>query len=160
MTPVSRRKPLLWAAALAAALIGAYLAFAVFEVQALWTNTTVNEAAPGGREELARGAFHDVVHASAGSAIVFRDADGSRSLRLEDFSVDNGPDLYVYAVAAPDAADSASVEQAGFVNLGPLKANQGNQNYELPAEFDPARHQSIVIWCQRFGVNFAAAPLR
>jgi hypothetical protein len=48
----------------------------------------------------------------------------------------------------------------GFLSLGPLKGNRGNQTYELPAEFDPNKHRSISIWCQRFSVNFATAPLR
>jgi hypothetical protein len=66
----------------------------------------------------------------------------------------------VYAVAAKGASDSEMVLDAGFLNLGPLKGNKGNQTYELPAEFDPNKHRSISIWCQRFSVNFATAPLR
>jgi hypothetical protein len=46
------------------------------------------------------------------------------------------------------------------LNLGRLKGNQGNQNYELPADFDPSTYRSISVWCQRFSVNFATAPLR
>jgi hypothetical protein len=155
-----KRKPLLWAAALATVLVGAYLAFAVFEVQALFTNTTIDEAALGEPDAVASGTFHDVVHASSGSAVVFRNPDGSHGLRLENFSVDNGPDLFVYAVSAPDASDSDTVKAAGFIEVAALKANRGNQNYALPASFDPAKHQSIVIWCKRFGVNFATAPLK
>jgi hypothetical protein len=66
----------------------------------------------------------------------------------------------VYAVAAKDASDNETVLDAGFLNLGPLKGNKGNQTYELMAEFDPNKHRSISIWCQRFSVNFATAPLR
>ena len=53
-----------------------------------------------------------------------------------------------------------TVLDVGFLSLGPLKGNRGNQTYELPAEFDPNKHRSISIWCQRFSVNFATAPLR
>jgi hypothetical protein len=86
--------------------------------------------------------------------------DGSHILRLENLDIFNGPALYVYAVGAQDAKDSETVEEAGFLNLGPLKGNQGNQTYELPAQFDPEKHRSISIWCKRFSVNFATAPLR
>jgi Electron transfer DM13 len=86
--------------------------------------------------------------------------DGSHVLRLENPDIFNGPALYVYAVGAQDAEDSETVEEAGFLSLGPLKGNQGNQTYELPARFDPEKHRSISIWCKRFSVNFATAPLR
>lgn len=66
----------------------------------------------------------------------------------------------VFAVGAQDAKDSETVEEAGFLSLGPLKGNQGNQAYELPARFGPEKHRSISIWCKRFSVNFATAPLR
>jgi hypothetical protein len=65
----------------------------------------------------------------------------------------------VYLVAANDAADSATVTRAGFVELGPLKGNIGDQNYELPASVDLERYRAVTIWCKRFSVNFATAPL-
>ncbi len=67
--------------------------------------------------------------------------------------------LYVYAVAADDANDSDTVLEAGFLGLGPLKGNQGNQTYELPVDFDPAKYRAISVWCERFSVNFATVPL-
>ncbi|MGH9531728.1 MAG: DM13 domain-containing protein, partial [Terriglobales bacterium] len=65
----------------------------------------------------------------------------------------------VYAVAASDAADSDAVKKAGFVDLGALKGNQGDQNYDLPKDLDLSKYQSVSVWCKRFGVNFATAPL-
>ncbi|MGB3635099.1 MAG: DM13 domain-containing protein [Rubrobacteraceae bacterium] len=108
---------------------------------------------------ISAGAFHDAEYEGMGDAIVYRSEDGSYVLRLENLSVENGPDLYVYAVAADDAQDSITVEEAGFVNVGQLKGNRGNQTYELPADFDPEVHRAISIWCQRFSGNFATAPL-
>ncbi len=90
---------------------------------------------------------------------MYRLEDGSQVLRLENLDIFNGPALYVYAVAAYDANDSDTVLDAGFINLGPLKGNRGNQTYELPTGFDPAKYRSISVWCQRFSVNFATAPL-
>ncbi|HEY1015689.1 MAG TPA: DM13 domain-containing protein, partial [Herpetosiphonaceae bacterium] len=117
------------------------------------------EPEPAGPVVVSTGQFHDVDHDGYGTAIVFRNADGSYGLRFEDFYVSNGPALYVYAVAAPDAYDAATVTNAGFLDAGPLKGNKGNQNYALPAGFDPSVHRSIIIWCKRFSVNVLAAPL-
>ena len=46
-----------------------------------------------------------------------------------------------------------------YLDLGKLKGNVGGQNYELPPEFDPSVHRAILIWCLRFAVPFAVAPL-
>jgi hypothetical protein len=108
---------------------------------------------------LAAGSFHSVAHKSMGSAAVHRLADGRRILRFTNFETSNGPDVRVYLVAAADASDSASVTRAGFVELGELKGNIGDQNYELPASVDLARYRAVTIWCKRFSVNFATAPL-
>ena len=44
-------------------------------------------------------------------------------------------------------------------DLGKIKGNVGGQNYALPADFDPAVHRFVLVWCERFSVPFAAAPL-
>lgn len=100
-----------------------------------------------------------VAHESKGVTTVFQLPDGKRVLRLTEFTTSNGSELQLYLVAADDASDSDSVKKAGFVTLGALKGNQGDQNYELPAEIDLAKYRAATVWCRRFGVNFATAPL-
>ena len=86
--------------------------------------------------------------------------DGTRVLRLTSFSTSNGPDVRVYMVAADDAKDVATVQQAGFIDLGVLKGNIGDQNYSLSSDLDLAKYRAVSIWCKRFSVNFGAAALR
>ena len=71
----------------------------------------------------------------------------------------NGPDVRVYLVAATDASDNETVTRAGFVELGKLKGTEGDQNYEIPAGLDLGKYRAVTIWCRRFSVNFATAPL-
>ena len=78
-------------------------------------------------------------------------------LRFEDNTdIQNGPDLYVWVLPTEDYPDGGPIE---YIDLGKIKGNVGGQNYELPAEFDPAVHRTVLIWCLRFSVPFAAAPL-
>jgi hypothetical protein len=65
----------------------------------------------------------------------------------------------VYIVAAADAADDATVKKAGFIEVGKLKGTEGDQNYAIPAGLDLSKYRAVTIWCRRFGVNFATAPL-
>jgi hypothetical protein len=114
------------------------------------------QAAPA---TLLAGSFHSVAHETSGIATLFRLSDGSRVLRLTGFATSNGPDVRVYLVAAPDASDDATVKRAGFVELGKLKGNLGDQNYDVPANLDLDKYRAVTIWCRRFGVNFGTAPL-
>jgi hypothetical protein len=140
------------------------IAWYLFRPELLFINAAVNEAFPAASATLeplilAQGSFHSVAHSSRGKATVYELPDGKRWLRFTEFETSNGPDLHVYLVAAADATDSQTVTQAGFVTLGPLKGNLGDQNYELPANVDLSQYQAVTIWCRRFSVNFATAPL-
>ena len=75
------------------------------------------------------------------------------TLRLEDFAVRNGPDLFVYLSPSADGYTD------GVIELGRVKADRGNQNYEIPARTDASSARSVVIWCKQFAVQFATATL-
>jgi hypothetical protein len=104
---------------------------------------------------LAGGAFEGVAHSARGTARVIRTPRG-RVLTLTGFDVDNGPDLRVYVVAGPARSEE---EVDDFADLGALKGNRGDQQYDLPRSVDLARPHTVVIWCRAFSVNFARAPL-
>ena len=114
-----------------------------------------NQSAPG-QVDFARGTLRDgdPGHNGKGTARLIRARDGALSLRLENFSVTNGPDLFVYLSADPNrfSGDTAT-------NLGPLKATDGNLNYGVPPTTDMAKYQSVIIWCKQFKVTFAVATL-
>ena len=95
----------------------------------------------------------DDFHFGSGGARLIEAADGSLTLTLEDFSVQNGPDLFVYV--SPDA--NGWTESA--VNLGALKATDGTFSYEIPPEVRADDIASAVVWCKAFGVLFATASL-
>jgi hypothetical protein len=101
-----------------------------------------------------------VTHEGQGTAAIYRLPNGKRVLRLSNFEVLNGPDLFVWLSSAPDANNARTILKSRYVSLGRLKGNQGNQNYELPADLDLSQFNSVTIWCRRFSVNFATAPLK
>ena len=108
---------------------------------------------------LYQGEFYDIAHEGMGTATIYQLADGSRILRFENFEVLNGPELHVYLSPGDPIPDTVGVEIPGSVDLGFLKGNVGNQNYEIPADLDLSEFGSIVIWCVPFRVPFNAAPL-
>jgi electron transfer DM13 len=114
-------------------------------------------AAEGPRNVLlARGGFEPVAHSVTGTATAIRRGSGGDVLTLTGFEVDNGPDLRVYLVVGP-ARDESEVDD--FEDLGALKGNKGDQQYDIPRGLDLGRYSTVVIWCRAFSVNFARAPL-
>lgn len=107
---------------------------------------------------LVEGTFVDRSHPAEGVALVLNDGTEQRFLRFEDFATDNGPDLNVYLSTAPPDAPAGDFDDE-FVDLGDLKGNIGDQNYEIPPDVDLDRFSTVVIWCVRFGVAFGAAEL-
>jgi hypothetical protein len=103
------------------------------------------------------GTFHgsDDFHFGRGTARLIETSPGTFVVRLEDFAVRNGPDLYVYLSPSADGYADGSIE------LGRLKADTGSQNYPVPAGAldDPTVAASVVIWCRQFSHLFATAPL-
>lgn len=158
-TMISRRR--VWTAAAVAAV--ALIAFVLywFQPQALFMNQTVEEALPAGAavdENGSGGNFIGIGHSTSGRAVIIELEDGSRFLRLENLETDNGPDLRVY-LSTEAAEGDASAFDDDFLDLGALKGNMGDQNYEIPSDADISAYQSAVIWCRRFSVGFGAAPL-
>ena len=106
---------------------------------------------------LRAGAFEPVGHPARGDATLIRLAEGGRVLTLTDFEVDNGPDLRLYLVAGPARSEG---EVDDYVDLGALKGNRGNQQYEIPRGVDLDRYPTVVVWCRAFSVLFARAATR
>ena len=98
----------------------------------------------------------DPVHRAEGSASIWLVGD-TRVLRFEDFRVTNGPKLHVLLTKNVPTSIFAGVED--YIDLGPLKGNIGNQNYDIPAELDLSEYRSAVIYCMPFHVVFSSAEL-
>jgi len=145
------------------AALGGLAGWYLFRPELLFVDRRVNETLPVTAAEasapLLAGVFHSNAHETRGRVTVHRLADGGLALRLAEFATSNGPDVRVYLVAAPDVTDDETPARAGFVDLGPLKGNVGDQNYTIPGGTDLSRFRAVSIWCRRFSVNFGAAPL-
>ena len=143
----------------------ALVAWYAFRPERLVVNRVANEALPtteGGlaAHSLESGRFYSILHPTEGTATIFQMGDGTRVLRLTSFKTSNGPDVHVYMVASDDAKDVATVQQAGFIDLGVIKGNIGDQNYRLGSDLDLGKYRAVSIWCKRFSVNFGAAALK
>ena len=124
-------------------------------------DTEMDEEMPAASspQVLTTGLFQDYddFHQGSGTATIYELEDGGQVLRLENFEVTNGPDLHVLLV--PDDNPAGRDDITGYIDLGSLKGNIGDQNYEVPDGIDVGSYGSVVIYCQPFHVVFSVASL-
>ncbi|MFT7328067.1 MAG: hypothetical protein ACI870_000245 [Crocinitomicaceae bacterium] len=92
----------------------------------------------------------DARHEGSGQLKIISDGN-QQYLRFEDFSVTNGPDLFV-------TLNKGNSPEGGHVLIEALKGNEGNQNYDI-SKYDISDYQSVSIYCRAFSVEFATAQL-
>lgn len=136
-----------------------------FRPEKLWINEKVNEPAPfdssAGPQPVLTGRFQDSGQGTSGRATIYKKAAGGEYLRLNDFTTPNSSDDHVVLARSgdrnltPDTAKSG----AASIDLGPLKSNQGDQNYDLPSGTDLNKYNAVVLYGERSHAASATAKL-
>jgi len=136
-----------------------------FRPEKLFIDKQVNEAAPasvgGEAEPLYTGKLESREHPTKGRATIYQGGSGKAYLRLTDFTTSNGPDVHVVLARAEEPALSKVLVpgELDYVELGWLKGNQGDQNYDVPASTDLEKYQAVAIYCERFHAIFGVTKL-
>ncbi|MCU5657598.1 DM13 domain-containing protein [Bacillus mycoides] len=144
--------------------------WSLFRPEKLFIDKKVNEALPQTEMQsmktkqvqdqvqvISAGQFQNGVHETTGTATIHQLADGKRILRLSNFSTSNGPDVRVVLVPTDRLKNNEDVKNHQYIELGKLKGNKGNQNYEIPEGIDVSTYGSVSVWCKRFNENFGVA---
>lgn len=137
-----------------------------YGISPIFRNIKADEALPQGAEEKAKNASsteHTATVVSEGAQVVgttghpasgtarLVSADGKTYVRYENFKTLNGPDIYVYLSKDLDAKE--------YIDLGKVRATEGNINYEVPAGIDASEYRYVLTWCKTFSVLFNYADL-
>ncbi len=124
------------------------------------TTTTTTTVAPAGPTVLHQSELESPGKAGTGDVFLIELEDGTRVIRFENLDVSNGPDLRVILSPSGLVDDRDAYHVDGFYDLGVLKGNQGNQNYEIPDDVDLSQYSTVAVFCIRFNYTFNAATIR
>ena len=139
------------------------VAWCAFRPEKLWINQRVNEPAPFESRSEARpifaGRLEGRAHPTSGRATLYESLSGKRYLRLTDFTTSNGPDVHVVLARSEDPALDQKIVKGNldYMELGKLKGNQGDQNYDVPVALDLQKYNAVVIYCERYNAVFGVA---
>jgi Electron transfer DM13 len=134
-----------------------------FRPEKLWVNQKVNEPAPfdasSEPQPVLTGRFAKSQQTS-GRATIYRKPGGGEYLRLTDFVTPSGSDIHVLLARSENLTVSQDVTKDGHesIDCGPLKSNQGDQNYDLPAA-GLDKYDAVVIYGKRSQTLFGSARL-
>jgi len=109
-----------------------------------------DEMPSGGPVVIASGSLIARAHEVEGTASIIEVGD-TQYVRFENLKTINGPDLRIYLSSDLGVSDA--------VDLGPIRATEGNVNYEMPAGTDVTKYHNVLIWCRAFSVLFSYAQL-
>jgi hypothetical protein len=150
------------------AAIGFPVLFALwwaFRPEKLWINEKVNEAAPfeasGGPQPILTGRFEGKAQQTSGRATIYKKAGGEEYLHLSDFATASADDVHVVLARSDEQNLAQDVGKGALdpIDLGPLKSNQGDQNYELTAATDLSKYGSVAIYSERLHMVMGLAKL-
>lgn len=108
---------------------------------------------------VAQGEFQALVHEGQGTASIYTDSSDQYVLVLEDFVVEDGPELHVYLAVEDQLPNQEGAELNGPIDLGVLKLVDGEQSYLIPPDVSLEEYQSVLIWCVPYEVPFIGALL-
>ena len=141
----------------------AILAFGYYTISPFFINIRVDEAVPEKMQVESKAVEKPQVQAvlspvvgtsghPASGTVRIIEVDSKSYIRYENFKTINGPDLYIYLAKDLDTKE--------YVNLGTLRATEGNVNYEIPTDVNLQNYKYVMVWCKRFGVLFNYAEIK
>jgi hypothetical protein len=146
----------------------------VMAVAAGCTQSTGASAAPTAAASAARdassattqimgaGSFHDVDGTATGEAQLVVKPDGTYEVVLEGFKIEAIAHTNIVLVSNAEITATADIDKTKLLDLGPLKAAEGMQDFPIPAEMAGdvmEGYHTVVIWDTEMAHAIAAAPL-
>ncbi len=115
------------------------------------TDTTPIVVAPTAKILLSGTFVKSGNYSVSGTAKIIEDVDGKKYLVMENLKSDSSPDLRVYL-----STDTGIKVATQILEDVP----GGNSKTALPPNFDFAKQNTVLIWCQKFSVLFGNAALK
>jgi len=126
-----------------------------FRPEKLWVNQKVNEPAPFDTSSdptpVLTGRFEAKAEQTSGRATIYKKTGGEKYLRLSDFTTATSPEVHIVLSRNENTGDR--------IDLGQLKTNQGDQNYDLPAATDLDQYKAVLIYSERSHTVLGSAKL-
>lgn len=109
------------------------------------------------------GTFHNVDGVASGQAQLIVTPAGGYEVVLEEFKIASIEHINLVLVANMDVTRSSDVDPSKLLDLGPLKATEGMQDFPIPTDMAGSvmeGYHTVVLWDTEMTHAVAAAPLQ
>ena len=125
--------------------------------------TVAASASAATTQVMGKGMFHDVDGTATGEAQLVVKPDGGYVVVLESFKTGSIAHTNVVLVSNNDVTATGDIDKSKLLDLGPLKATEGMQDFPIPADMASTvmdGYHAVVIWDTEMAHAIAAAPLK
>lgn len=111
--------------------------------------------APANVTATTMGTFTNFGHGLSGKAVLYIDAKGERTLRLQDFTMIAGPDVYVLF------SKTNNYSTANTIALSKLKEGyeKANLSFNVTNDINLDTHKFILVYCVQYSSLFGYSEL-
>ena len=113
------------------------------------------DMAPDDKKQTGAGVFTSYAHALSGKASLFCGDDENKAIRLEDFNMLAGPDVYVF-VSKSNNYSKANVIEVAKLTSGYMDSNI---NFDFKSHGLTSEYKFVLVYCVQYNSLFGYAEL-
>ena len=116
----------------------------------------VNDAAPSNSSIIKMGMFVSYAHGLDGTAALYVDPAGAKVLRFENFTMSQGPDVYVYLSKANNFSKANVIEVAKLTD----GYSKSNINFNVTSPSYTSDYKYVLVYCVQYNSLFGNTELK
>ena len=118
-------------------------------------NSSIMDMVPENKKQTGAGVFTGYAHDLSGKASLFCGDDENKAIRLEDFNMLAGPDVYVFISTSNNYSKANAIEVAKLTS-GYMDSDI---NFDFKSQGLTSDHKFVLVYCVQYNSLFGFAEL-
>ena len=118
-------------------------------------NSLIMDMAPENKKQTGAGAFTSYAHDLSGKASLFCGDGDNKAIRLEDFNMLAGPDVYVF-ISKSNNYSKANVIEVAKLTSGYMDSDI---NFDFKSQSFNSEYKFVLVYCVQYNSLFGYAEL-
>ena len=119
-------------------------------------NNSIMDMAPENKTQTGAGVFTSYAHDLSGKASLFCGDDDNKAIRLEDFNMLAGPDVYVF-ISKSNNYSKANVIEVAKLTSGYMDSDI---NFDFKSQNFTSEYKFVLVYCVQYNSLFGFAELK
>ena len=118
-------------------------------------NSSIMDMVPENKKQTGAGVFTSYAHNLSGKASLFCGDDNNKAIRLENFNMLAGPDVYVFV------SKSNNYSKANVIEVAKLASGymDSDVNFDFKSQTYTSEYKFVLVYCVQYNSLFGYAEL-